>query len=182
MKHGCNYTGTLVQVVISCCLLFAAYSVLTSRVHIFVSPTWPWPSSSTAVPTIKLLHSPKQAPARGGWISERVGYTMKSPRTPTASGVSLKFNRLKNGPRTPSANRLAPSAAAAARSTKAAQQAAPFSQSTRAWRSGGDRKIMFDNRGERETAGTRAFLSSIWWCGEVVIWQFVNKCLLCDVV
>lgn len=98
----------------------------------------------------KLLLSPKQAPARGGWISERVGYTMKAPRTPTASGVSLKFNRLKNGPRTPSANRLAPSAAAAAQSTKAAKQAAPFSQSTRAWRSGGDRKIMFDNRGERE--------------------------------
>lgn len=73
---------------------------------------------------------------------------MKSPRIPT-SGVSVKFNRSNNGPRTPSANRLAPSAAAAARQTKAAKETAPFPQSTRAWRSGGDRKIMFENRGEQ---------------------------------
>ena len=75
--------------------------------------------------------------------------SMKQPRTPTGKGVSLKLAGSK-GPRTPSANRLASQQQQQARLERGetAAASAPFSQSTRAWRTGGDRKIMFENRGE----------------------------------
>lgn len=74
---------------------------------------------------------------------------MKQPRTPTNHGVSLKREGSK-GPRTPSANRLASQQQQARLERgETAAASAPFSQSTRAWRTGGDRKIMFENRGEQ---------------------------------
>ena len=78
---------------------------------------------------------------------------MDQPRTPTGHGVSLKREGSK-GPRTPSANRLASQQQQARLERgETAAASAPFSQSTRAWRTGGDRKIMFENRGERRETG-----------------------------
>ncbi|CAN0159701.1 unnamed protein product [Pylaiella littoralis] len=54
------------------------------------------------------------------------------------------------GPRTPSANRLAVAERGAGVRVERGETApveAHYAQSSRAWRSGGDRKIMFDNRG-----------------------------------
>lgn len=74
---------------------------------------------------------------------------MNFARTPTRSGVVLKFGR---GPRTPSANRLAQSEQQEAVSRERGEPtavAAVYSQSSRAWRTGGDRKIMFESGGKK---------------------------------
>lgn len=75
---------------------------------------------------------------------------MKGPQTPTGgNGVARSTSK---GPRTPSANRLAVAERAVGGRVERGEAApvdAAFAQSARAWRSGGDRKIMFDNRGER---------------------------------
>lgn len=90
------------------------------------------------------------SPARTSRFTRRPAFfvsvhtRMKAPHTPTRGGS-------KGAPRTPSVNRLAVaerSVGARVERGEAAPVEAPFAQSARAWRSGGDRKIMFDNRGE----------------------------------
>ena len=74
---------------------------------------------------------------------------MQAPQTPTRAGA--RGGSSKGPPRTPSVNRLAVAertVGARVERGEAAPVEAPFAQSARAWRSGGDRKIMFDNRGE----------------------------------
>lgn len=74
---------------------------------------------------------------------------MKAPQTPTRAAAGGGSS--KGPPRTPSVNRLAVAertVGARVERGEAAPVEAPFAQSARAWRSGGDRKIMFDNRGE----------------------------------
>lgn len=74
---------------------------------------------------------------------------MKAPQTPTRAAGHGGSSQ-KGPPRTPSVNRLAVAergVGARVERGEAAPVEAPFAQSARAWRSGGDRKIMFDNRG-----------------------------------
>lgn len=67
------------------------------------------------------------------------------------NGVKQSFRQGASAPRTPSANRLAVAERGVGARVERGETAPVdphYAQSTRAWRSGGDRKIMFDNRGE----------------------------------
>lgn len=75
---------------------------------------------------------------------------MEAPSTPTRGNGVVQTTSKAGGPRTPSANRLAVAergVGARVERGEAAPVDPHFQQSARAWRSGGDRKIMFDNRG-----------------------------------
>lgn len=82
---------------------------------------------------------------------------MSSGSSSNAARNGVKQSLQAKGPRTPSANRLAVAergVGARVERGEAAPVEAPYAHSTRAWRSGGDRKIMFDNRGEPALGGS----------------------------
>ncbi|CAB1113101.1 unnamed protein product [Ectocarpus sp. CCAP 1310/34] len=75
---------------------------------------------------------------------------MEAPSTPTRGNGVVQTTSKAGGPRTPSANRLAVAERGVGARVERGETAPVdphFQQSARAWRSGGDRKIMFDNRG-----------------------------------
>lgn len=75
---------------------------------------------------------------------------MAAPSTPTRGNGVVQTTSKAGGPRTPSANRLAVAERGVGARVERGETAPVdphFQQSARAWRSGGDRKIMFDNRG-----------------------------------